>query len=154
MKQKENKKKKLIRVMNKKGSSLSLWTEVILLSLLIVVMLGMSVGEYNRIYGKSNSLGLGMNETELALVNYQDSLANEMKGGEADFNSVSGLTLGTSWNMIKSLILIVWSFITGGWTETLVNYMNLPIYVALIFRILYFISLGAIALFILFKVRP
>jgi len=139
---------------NKKGASMTGWSEGILLAVLFVLVLATIITNFNQMYGGSNNLGLGTNTTKDAFVDYQDTLSSEIKGGEADFESSSGLTLKSSWGIIKTGMSIIWDFLTGGWIETIVNYMHAPSEVALIFRILYFLSIGFIILKLLFKVKP
>ncbi len=139
---------------NKKGYSLGGWIEVILFSILFVAVFAIVIGGMNNRYGKDYQVGIGANTTESALINYQGTLESQTKEGEATFTSTEGLTLKSSWGMIKNIVTIVWDFLTGGWIETIVIYMKLPLIVALIFRVLYFISIGLILLTILFKVKP
>ena len=138
---------------NKKGYSMSGWTEGILFSVLFVLILGIVIAGMNASYGEIYSIGLNTNATEQAFIQYQDTLKSQVGTGEADFSSSSGLTLKSSWGIIKSGTSIIWSFLTGGWIEIIVGYMNLPPEVALIFRILYVLSIGFIILKILFKVK-
>jgi hypothetical protein len=128
------------------------WSEGILFSVLIVILFGGVVASFNGMYGKNNEIGLGTNTTTEQFKDYQGTIAEQTEGGEVQFVS-DGLTLKSSWNIIKSGISIIWNFFTGGWIETLVSYMKLPSEVALIFRVLYFISIGFIILKILFKVK-
>jgi len=138
---------------NKKGYSMSGWTEGILFSVLFVLILGIVIAGMNVSYGESYSIGLNTNATQEAFTQYQDTIDAQIGSGDADFTSASGLTLKSSWGIIKSGTSIIWSFLTGGWIEIIVGYMNLPPEVALIFRILYFLSIGFIILKILFKVK-
>lgn len=141
-------------MINKKGFSMVGWTEGILLSVLLVVAFGIIIGGMNVKYDKNNQIGLGGNTTESAFINYQSTLEREIGGGEVEFTAGEGLTLKSSWTVIKSGISIIWSFLTGGWIETIVMYLKLSSAVALTFRILYFLSIGYIILTILFKVKP
>lgn len=140
---------------NKKGVTLFGWTESILLSILVVLLIVAIIGSMNVKYGQDNQLGLGGNSTLSAYANYQSTLEDEIKGGEADFSSGSGLTLKSSWNIVKTSGSITWDFITGVWIKTIViDYMGLPQEVATVFQILYFLSVGFIILRILFKITP
>jgi len=139
---------------NKKGYSLSGWVEGILLALLVVTLLGLFIGGFNGLYDKNHDIGLGGNSTTEAFIDYQESLESEITQGEAEFTSDEGLTLKSTWAILKSLGTIVWDFLTGGWIETATNYMKLPVQVGLIFRILYFVSIGLIILYLLLKVKP
>ena len=143
--------KQLMR--DKGGYSMGGWTEGILLSILAVMVLGLIVSGFNNMYGNDNEIGLGTNATD-DYVTYQSTLETEIGGGEAEFSASEGLTLKSSWGVIKAGISIIWDFLTGGWIETvIIKMMKLPAEVALIFRILYFLSIGFIILKILFKVR-
>jgi len=130
------------------------WTEGILLSILLVAVLGIVVAGMNVKYGQNYDIGLGADTTESAYIEYQDTLDREIGGGEVEFSANQGLTLKSSWGIIKSGINIIWNFLTGGWIESIVAYMHLPSVVGVILRILYFISVGFIILTILFKVKP
>ena len=141
-------------IKNKKGYSMSGWTEGILLSILLVAVLGIVVAGMNVKYGQNYDIGLGADTTESAYIEYQDTLDREIGGGEVEFSANQGLTLKSSWGIIKSGINIIWNFLTGGWIESIVAYMHLPSVVGVILRILYFISVGFIILTILFKVKP
>lgn len=142
-------------IKNKKGYSLSGWIEGILFSILFVGIFAMIVGLMNVKYSQDNQIGLGGNTTQSALIQYQGTLHTQTAEGEASFTSTEGLTLKSSWGMITGIVNIVWDFITGGWIETvIISWMKLPSLVALIFRVLWFISLGLIILTILFKIKP
>lgn len=140
--------------MNKRAVSLSGWTEGILLVLLFVGIFAIVIAGLNSMYGQNNDIGLGTNTTQEAYQAYQDTLDSQIRGGEAEFTSNDGLTLKSSWAIIKSGTTIIWGFFTAGWIESIVDYMNLPTAVAVTFRILFFLSLGYIILKILFKVKP
>lgn len=140
-------------IKNKRGYSMGGWTEGILLSILIVSLLVIVIGGLNSQYGKNNQIGLGGNTTQQAFVDYQETLDREIGGGEVEFSANQGLTLKSSWGIIKSVFSIILGFLTGSWVSTIVLYMKLPMIVAITFRILYFVSLGFIILKILFKVK-
>lgn len=139
--------------MNKKGAIISNFTEGILLSILLVLMLGIVISGMNYLYSKDYDLGLGTNTSYNEFVNSQDSLSNQVSGGEATFTN-DGLTLTSSWAIIKTVVSIIWDFITGGWIETIVSYIGIPIQVALVFRMLYFIALIFGLIYIWFRVFP
>lgn len=141
--------------MNKKGYSLSGWAEGILLSVLFVLILSVLViGGLNNMYSKNYDVGLGTNSTLEAFKDYQATQQSKIEGGEAEFTSSQGLTLKSSWELTKATLSTIWSFFAGGWIESIVSFMHLPMEVALVGRILYFISLGFAIMYILFKVKP
>ena len=135
--------------------SLSGWTEGILFSLAFVVVLGLIVSGMNGLYNKDNDIGLGVNTTADKFINYQDTASEKISGGEADFNSLSGITLKSSWGLTKEVFNIVGSFITGGWIEDIFRFTKMGEAGQVIgryLRILWFISLVFAILYILFKV--
>ena len=135
--------------------SLSGWTEGILLSIAFVLIFGIVATNFNGIYNKDYQVGLGTNTTANAFKNYQDTAGDKISGGEADFNTASGITLTESWGMTKEVFNVVGDFLTGGWLEDVVYMMNLgeagQIW-AKYLRILWILSLIFAILYILFKV--
>ena len=137
-------------------ASFSGWTEAIMLSILFVLAFATVIGGMNAKYHQSydGTLGLAPNSTLANFQTYQGTLQTTTNTGQASFETVNGLSLSTSWQLMKATGDLIWGFVTGGWTEKVVYYMGLPSYVAVIFRILWFISIGFIIITILFKVRP
>jgi len=135
--------------------SLSGWTEGILLSIAFVLILGLVITNFNGIYEENNQLGLGTNTTAESFINYQDTAGGLITGGEADFDSASGITLKSSWGITKEVFRIVSSFLTGGYIEDVFEMMNLgeagQTYAKYI-RVLWVLSLIFAILYILFKV--
>lgn len=135
--------------------SLSGWSEGILLSLAFVIVLGLIVTNFNGLYEKDHQIGLGTNTTANQFVDYQGTASEQIRGGEADFDSLSGITLKSSWGITKEVFNIVGSFITGGWIEQIFEYSNAGEAgqtLAKYFRVLWFLSLIFAILYILFKV--
>lgn len=147
---------KKFRIVGKKGASMAGWTEAILFSVLFAILLTGVLVNLNSIYGTSHSLpGLDTDTIQDSFTSHQDTVEGQVESGEAVFTESQGLTLKSSWGIIKATGSIIWSFITGGWIETVMTeYMKLPQEVATIFRILYFLSIGFIILHLLFKVKP
>ena len=135
---------------------LSGWTEGILFSLAFVLILGVIVTNFNGIYEKDFQIGLGTNTTANAFINYQDTAGEQITGGEVDFDSSSGITLKSSWGIVKNAFSMVSSFLTGGWIEDIFTMTNTgeagQIY-AKYLRILWVLSLILAVLYILFKVK-
>lgn len=136
-------------------ASFSGWTEAILLSLLFIMGFATVIGGMNAKYNQDYdaTLGLATDSVQDAFQTYQNTLQTSTEG-KATFESVNGLSLSTSWKLLKATGDLVWGVIGGGWTEKLVTAIGLPAYFALIFRILWFISIGFILITILFKVVP
>ena len=143
-------------MINKKGVSFSGWTEAILLSVLFLFGFGTVIGGMNVKYNENYdpTLGLSTQEVQNAFNTYQNTLQTTTNTGEASFESVNGLSLSTSWQLLKATGDLIWGVISGGWAEKIVYAIGLPTYFALVFRILWFISIGFILITIIFKVRP
>jgi len=135
--------------------SLSGWTEGILLTIAFLTVFGIIVTNFNGMYGEDNQVGFGTNTTAEEFIDYSDSADDKVRGGEADFDSNSGMTLKESWGITKGVYKIVMSFVTGGFIEDAFYYTNLGESgqsFALILRILWTLSLIFAILYILFKV--
>jgi hypothetical protein len=143
----------LIKKKNKKGSTFEGWTEGIVFSVLFVIVLGGVVftGMNNTHDGDLQIEGLDTDDVQTTFENLQKSQQEKIDGGDATFQSDSGLTLSTSWDMVKSILSMVIGFLGGGWVEALVSYMHLPAIVGLIIRGLWIVALGFVILGILFN---
>jgi len=135
--------------------SLSAWTEAVLLLVAFLGVVAVVVLNFNGIYDQDYQIGLGTNSTADRFVDYQGTSADAIQGGEADFDSASGITLKSSWAMSKNVFGIVADFVTGGFIEEATSNLGLGesgVIWAKYLRILYFISLIFAILYILFKV--
>lgn len=138
---------------NKKGSTFEGWTEGIVLSVLFVIVLGGVVfgglnAEHN---GNIEIEGLDTSGVQATFENLQKSQQEKINGGDATFQSDSGLTLSTSWDMVKSILSMVLSFLGGAWVPTLIAYLHLPTIAGIIIRGLWIVALTFIILSILFN---
>lgn len=141
---------------NKKGS-IGAWTEGILLSIVVVLVLGIIVTNMNGLYNQNKQIGLGTNTTAKAFIDYQDTASGQISGGTADFNSVNGITLSSSWGMLKQAFNVVAGVITGGWIEQVFAYTSLGEsgqVLASYLRVIWFLTLIFSIVYILFKVKP
>lgn len=141
---------------NKKGASLSGWTEAALLVVLLMLMAAIVVSELNLKYNQNNDPSFGIDTTG-SLNNYssyQASLIESVQTGEASTSSISGLSLSSTWDMIKAGISVTVGFVTGTWIEKSIALAHLPAAVGTIMRILYILSIGFIAIKLLLKVKP
>jgi len=137
-------------------ASVSNWTEGILLSLAFVGILGFVVGSFNVMYGERYNVGLSDNAgTEALFIEYQDTAQTQIEGGEAEFDAEQGITLKSSWGLVKDVIGILWNFLSGGWIEDVISLFKLGeagTILAKTLRIIYFLSLVFAVLYALFKV--
>jgi hypothetical protein len=137
-------------------ASVSGWTEGILFSLAFLAILTIVIINFNGMYNQTYMVGLNDSSNSQSLfVAYQDTAQNQVEGGEVDFNANQGITLKSSYGLIKDLISIVWRFLSGGWIEQVVDMLNLGESgnaLAFTLRVLYFLSLVSALLYGLFKV--
>ena len=147
----------IIKNKNKKGYSLSGWTEVALFTTLFVLLIitliaNMNVNfdqNYDGSFGLSDSVGT----TQDGLSSYQDTLQQNVKQGQAT-SSGDGISLTTTWSIITSGLNIMWTFLTGGFIEQIVGILRFPIIVGTILRILFVLSIGFILLKLILKIKP
>jgi hypothetical protein len=147
-------------IKNKKGASLSAWSEVALCSVLIIALLVILSIQMNGTYGKSHDLSFGMsgvsNSTLTDLKGYQGTLQTGAKG-DTLVSSITGVNLLTVWSMIKGGVEILFNFITGNWIEPLIGLLpfgEAGAILALILRIAFVFSIGFIIIKLIMKVRP
>lgn len=138
--------------MNKKGTTLTLWVEGILLVTLFITLITMSIGGMNVHYSKDYQVGLGTNTTE-AFGEFSESSINEIEGGEAEFTTTEGLSLKSSWSILKTTMRIIFSFLTGSFISIAFNYLRFPPEVAIVFRLIFTLSIIFLILRALFKVK-
>ena len=131
------------------------WTEGILFALLFIGVLGIVVASFNVMYGKNYSVGLNNSGDEQPFIEYQETASQQIEGGEVEFDAEQGITLKSSYGIFTDVIKILWTFLTGGFIENVISYLNLGeagTALALTLRVLYFLSLVFALLYILFKV--
>jgi len=144
-------------IKNKKGASLSGWTEVALFSTLFVLLIALLFANMNSLYDEDYDGSYGLsglsNSSQSALSGYQDTLKQSVDDGTSDTTG-EGISLSTTWNIIQAGTSIMWDFTTGGWIERSVGLLKLPVIVGSILRILFVLSIGFIILKLVLKIKP
>lgn len=145
-------------MMNRKGASLSGWTEagvglILVLALLAIIVVGM-----NTKYGQSNdpTFGFSSSTTKSAFENYQGSLQTGMQG-EASTNSINGISVTSSWGIIKAGLSMCWDLVNGQWIYNavmLLQWGDAGVALAWALRLLFIFSIGFVLIKILMKVKP
>ena len=103
--------------MNKKGASMGGWMEGVLLVIMFMgIFSGGVILVMNNDYSQTHATGLGVNETDFA--NVFGNSKTEVDGGEAEFTGDQGLSLLSSWGIIKAILDVIWVFITGSFIKT------------------------------------
>lgn len=147
-----------MRRMNKKGASLSGWTEgaigVILLLLCVAIVIINLNAQYDQNY--DSTFGMSSDATREKFEDYQGTLQTGLEG-EASTNAINGVSLTSSWGIIKAGISLMFDFLTGTWVQNSVALLPLGeagTWLGWALRLLYIFSIGFILMKILFKVKP
>jgi len=134
-------------------ASLSGWIEGIVVFMIAVSAIGIIVGAMNIDYGKTNEVPFETSATQQALESWKANIANQTQGGEVQFTSSYGLQLTTLWGVVSDAFTLVWDFITGSAIDKACYYMGLG-FIAIYIKMLYFLSIGLIIIYLFFKVKP
>jgi hypothetical protein len=145
-------------MMNKSGASLTSFTEavigvIIFLLVLVVIMIGMN-NQYGQNYDPT--FGLSTNDTQKAFEGYQGTLGTGMEG-EASTNAINGVSVVTSWGMIKQGLRLIFDLVTGGFITNAIGLLHLGAsgaWLALGLRLVFIFAIGFIMIKLLFKVSP
>lgn len=145
-------------MMNKKGASLSGWSEAAIFLTMFVILAGIVIINMNTTYDKDfdSTFGISTNQTQHDLIDYQDTLKEGVEKGEQEGSGL-GLSLSTVWLMIKSGISITFTFLTGQWIPNLIGYLgmgNAGVVLATFLQILFVISVGFIAIKLFMRIKP
>ena len=144
--------------MNKKGASLSGWSEASLFLILFMSLMAIVIVNMNAYYSQNNdpTFGIATNSTQSDLTDYQDTLKQSINSGTAS-SSALGFSVSTTWNVISTGIGYMWSFLTGGWIERSVGLLHMGeagTALAVILRIIYILSVGFIFLKLVLRIKP
>jgi len=132
------------------------WVSAMVFSALFVIILGGVIfNGMNNIHSGNYTVGELDKHTSDIQTNfetYQSSQQEKIEGGDASFLSAVGLTLGTSWDILTSLLAMLMFFVAGAWiTEVIGMFPYIPDIVGMMFRGLYITAIGFIILRVLFK---
>lgn len=137
-------------------ASMEGFTEGAILSFLFLALLTIVIGSMNNAYDKSYDIGLSDSSgSEQELIGYIDTSQTQIQGGEAEFDAQQGITVKSSWGLVKGGSSILFNFLSGGFIEKLVNAWHLGLAGAIFaktFRILYSLAMAYAMLYVLFKV--
>jgi preprotein translocase subunit SecG len=146
-------------------ANLTSWTEGILLTLAaltcILIIFGVMDIQYGQNY--SNCLSGGCGQPGLsdnsgatnAFINNASNLQQQTQNGTVGFDS-NGISLSTTYTIVQTGVGIIWSFLSGGFLENLINAMNLGAAgtaIATALRIIWFLGIVFFILYLLFKVK-
>jgi hypothetical protein len=151
--------------MNKKGITAGAWMEISLFSVAFVLILAFVITGFDTNYSISTknptnydpSFGLS-NTVKTQLGNYtnlQDTSINGTNSGQVS-NTATGLSVTSSWGILKSMSNLVWDLVGGGWINNTISLMQLGYagtVLAIVLRILYVLSIILFILTVVFKVR-
>jgi hypothetical protein len=143
--------------MNKKAASMEGWTAVGVGLVVLLVCLGIVITEMNVMYSQNHDATFGMSSatTKAQFEAYQGTLQTGMQG-EASTNAINGISVVSSWGVIKAGLSMCWDLVTGQWIYNAIMLMQLGgagTILAWGLRLLFVFSIGFILLKILFKVK-
>lgn len=143
---------------NKRGSSLAGWLEVSGGLVIIMTLILIIFSEMNSIYDKNldGSFGISTNSTRQKLIDYQDTLKQNVKEGEASSSGL-GISLTTIWAIISAGVSMMWEIVTGGWiSSAIITYFHAGeagVILALVLRVMFVLSIGLIVIKLVLKVK-
>lgn len=135
------------------------WGEAILFSVGVVIVFGLIIVQMNALYGQTYTTGLDSkaNSTKARFIEYTSDSRNKIDTGGVDYGTDAGFTLKSSYGILKDFLSLSWDFVSGGWIEEIVGYLNLGesgAVLAFILRILFIISLVFALIRLIFGVNP
>lgn len=138
-------------------SGLSGWAETMVMFSLIVGLMTLLFAGFNADYNKNYDVGINTTSIEENLKTKSNQGQEQILGGEANSNANSDAgILSTSIGIITGMGSMVWTFLTGGWIETVVGYLNIGLAggkIALYIRILWVMSVIFAIAYTIFKVK-
>jgi hypothetical protein len=142
---------------DKRGYSLSGWTETALFITLFIGLIGLLIVSLNVKFDENFDKTFGrpdrLSGLEQDLNDYQNTLQKSVTEGSASSTGL-GISLTTTWNILSSGSTIMWSFLTGGFIEDMVSLAGFPMMVGRILRILFVLSIGFIILKLVLRIKP
>lgn len=143
---------------NKRGASLSGWSEAAIFITLFMVLAGIVIVNMNATYDKNydGTFGIGTESTKQDFIDYQQQLQTGVKSGETTGSGL-GLSLTTVWSMIQAGIGITWTFLSGQWIPNSISLLNLgegAVQLGQFLQILYALSVGFIAVKLFMRIKP
>lgn len=138
-------------------SGLSGWAETMVMFSLIVGLMALLFAGMNADYNKNYDVGINTTSIEENLKTKSNQGQEQILGGEANSNANSDAgILSTSIGIITGMGSMVWTFLTGGWIEIVVGYLNIGLAggkIALYIRILWVMSVIFAIAYTIFKVK-
>jgi len=107
-------------MMNKKGATISGWSEGVIIMVALVAIFGIIIADLNFDYGKTETLPFS-NSTNSYLENftaYSKTGRDELAGGETKEITQVGLSPTTYWGVTKAAFLMMFDITSGNWIPT------------------------------------
>ena len=145
--------------MNKRGASLSGWTEGAIGVMLLLLCVSIIVVGMNITYGRHEdpTFGMSSNATRASFEAYQGQLQTGLSGDSSTNALTGGINLLSSWGVAKSGFNLVSDFVTGVWVQNSVGLLQLGeagIWLGWALRLVFVFSLIFILVRLIFKVNP
>lgn len=131
------------------------WMEGILLTVAFLSVFTYALVSLNADYDQVYTSPLTDNETMASFVSYQEAAQTSIGEGNVVTNSVIGVNIVQSYNLLKGAGNIIWSFLSGGFISNLGSMLHLGeagMTLALVLRVIWVLGIVFGFLYIFFKV--
>lgn len=144
--------------MNNKGSTFAIWIELVLFIIVMIGALTFIGLDLNDRYSQNHDLTLGLNvSNQLSSLNdFKKDAVNDSLQGQSSLSDYGIMKLLTTPKILMQTLSILWSFVDGSFITTVVNAMQLGAIgstIAVVFRILYVITLVFIVLKLVLRIN-
>jgi hypothetical protein len=142
-----------------KSGTFGSWIETLLIVILFVGTITIIGVNMNQLYGKDHDLSYGIvtNDTLQKMKGFQGNMVNNTQSGQSSVTDFGIIKLTTIPSIINFALTMIWEFVSGGFINRLVELMNLGSYastVIIVFKLLYFITIGFIFVRLILRVNP
>lgn len=138
-------------------SGLSGWAETMIIFVLVIGLMTVMFAGMNADYNKDYSVGINTTSLEGNITAKSRQGQEQILGGEANNNANSDAgILSTSIGIVTGMGSLTWTFMTGGFIEKIIGYLNLGIAgtkLALWLRVLWVMSVIFAIAYTIFKVK-
>ena len=136
------------KILNKRGATLGSWIGAIVLSAAFMIMLGVAMTSMNTDYSATYDPTVGLGDRSQDVIDNFEELEStvdtNLQEGEVYFLESIGLSLSTSWVILKVTWSTIGSFLTGGWIEQAALMAHIPAAFIGVLRLLFFLAIGFI----------
>jgi len=142
---------------NKKGTTLLLWIEIVILIGFFLGVMAIIGSDMNAKYEKNYDLTIGLNLTEQIsdLAVYKSDIINDTSGGQTSMTDYGILKLLTTPKILLQAAGIIWDVVNGSFIYSIISSAGLGAYgfpLAVALQILFVVSIGFIILRLVLRI--